>query len=132
MNNEQIATAFVACKNWAWTDGMRVRSYALAGVGGPYETFRLEDPVPNHQRYNVFPDVEDDATRGCILGLLRRLSGWSDLHMSVTEALVVTRWWANVAASSIPPEIEDVWASSEIEAMLQTLQALDNALTENP
>lgn len=121
MNNEQIATAFVACKNWAWTDGMRVRSYALAGVGGPYETFRLEDPVPNHQRYNVFPDVEDDATRGCILGLLRRLSGRSDLHICVSEIFGEPRWYAQVASGKMPTEIEDVWAYSEIEAMLQTL-----------
>lgn len=132
MNNEQIATAFVACKNWAWTGGMLVRSYALAGVGGPYEACRLSAPEDvKALGTDVLPDVEDDATVGCILGLLRRLSGWRDLHMSATETLVETRWWANVAASSIPSEIEDVWASSEIEAMLQTLQALDNALTES-
>lgn len=131
MNNEQIATAFVACKNWKWMDGMRVRSYALAGVGGPYETLRLESPTDG-PRYNVFPDVEDAATVGCILALLRSLSGWSDLHATAArDRRGDVRWYVR-RAESIPEEILDMWEPSEIEAMLKMLQVLDNPLTESP
>ena len=84
MTEEQIALArrAVACKGWRWMPGMRYCSVAVAAetaspfsfngyqrVGEDVDMVAYTDWVP------CLPDVEDPATLGCLLALVREACG---------------------------------------------------------
>jgi hypothetical protein len=126
MDSTAIAAGFVACRNWEWMDGMLVRSYALAGVGGPYERLRITGPKDvKVLGGEVFPDVEDPATRGCILELLRKTCNRPDLHItSVVTISGEVRWWPDLPNGSygLIDTALDISERTETEAMLRFLQ----------
>ena len=84
MTEEQIALArrAVACKGWRWMPGMRYCSVAVAAetasplsfngyqrVGEDVDMVAYTDWVP------CLPDLEDPATLGCLLALVREVCG---------------------------------------------------------
>lgn len=131
MDSTAIAAGFVACRNWVWMDGMLVRSYALGGVGGPYERLRITGPEDvKALGDDVLPDVDDPATRGCILALLRKVCKEPKLCITcVLTAYDEMRWWPALPDGLDRLILAAVYISeeSEICAMLRTLEAYDAA-----
>ncbi len=75
MTEEQIALArrAVACKAWRWMSGAR----AFSRARGKLQAIRVCDDIREWvARDNEFPDLEDPATLGCLLALVRE--AWGD------------------------------------------------------
>jgi hypothetical protein len=90
MTDEQIALArrAVACKGWRWMAGMRYCSVAVAAetasplsfngyqrVGEDVDMVAYTDWVP------CLPDLEDPATLGCLLALVREVCGDDEAYV---------------------------------------------------
>jgi hypothetical protein len=140
MTDEQIALSrrAVACKRWRWMEGMRTVHNPEYGVSGVPQTWVLPvsdgglvDVGQHYQRRGQFPsalgqcvpggglgtrlpDLQDPATLGCLLALVREAWG---------EKVVIrigTGWWEIEAERFIS---DDTCAVSLAESLVAALEA---------
>ena len=81
MTNEALARNAVACKHWRWCPGML--PLVLDDEGDWVAGCRL-DSYQEETRYplpNALPDLDDPATLGCLLALVRRAWERPSLHV---------------------------------------------------
>jgi hypothetical protein len=85
MNLEDLGRRAVACKHWRWMEGMQVEPLRFRVVwltedmiGESDQTSYFWKNVPD-----IYPDLSDPATLGCLLALVREAWG-------VERACV---WW---------------------------------------
>lgn len=127
---EALARRAVACKGWRWVRGMRERGHhhLIVSVTGHYvvevwqpglsgaspfhvETWML--PPHNHGRERL-PDFTDPATLGCLLALVREVSGDPLAHPYPLAAGGWACWFGCVYRSG----------TTEAEAMIAALEAI--------
>lgn len=136
---KELAERFVACERWRWMPGMRCTHRWTGGIrvlveenGEQSESYVvLPDADGNavmtidecgimgcfpdaDSSYPFLPDVNDPATLGCILALVREATGDRRIHC---------RARANVyrVYSGVSPVGR--WVESEAEALLLALEA---------
>ena len=145
----ELATRAAACKHWRWMPGMRVM-YTWGGIcrdrflcrdetymhlsveNGPPEDVRLMTWIrKKHDSFtrDCVPDLDDPATLGCLLALVRQAYG----------RMMYVRWWDNPqpdmgGQSRARCEVVDTlgrnrlagartYYSSEAEALVAALEA---------
>jgi len=99
MTEEQIALArrAVACKGWRWMPGMRYGSVdVIEGTASPW-SFNGYERVGEHVDMVAYtdwvpclPDLEDSATLGCLLALVREALDTPRAHVLYVAGL--HRW----------------------------------------
>jgi hypothetical protein len=75
--NIELAKRAVACKHWQWMPGMRVMRDSAWSE--PLSQ-RVPCTVPNGGYPDAWPDLDDPATLGCLLALIRELRHDPTLH----------------------------------------------------
>jgi len=90
-----LAKRAIACEGWRWMPGMRTIAGFVVTDGHPMP---LVDGVPrmpcdgefsmwlreSDETPEIFPDLSDPATRGCLLALVRE--AWGDPLMQTTNS----------------------------------------------
>ena len=120
---EDLAKQAVACKGWRWMPGM-------LGVSAKAGLWRVEQadltalcgagagPASIHEAGVWLPDLDDPATLGCLLALVREAYGKSGIH-------------ARRIGASLWRVYDDAWlkraplgkGATEIEAIIAALEA---------
>ena len=113
MTDEQIALSrrAVACKGWRWMSGMRWRTEDDRG--------RLDDYQPEYMGRppDALPDLQDPATLGCLLALVRVAWGQDDLG----AFRVGGQWCAEVTPQE--GQHHAFYGDTEAEALVAALEA---------
>jgi hypothetical protein len=84
-DNFQLRLQAVASPNWEWVPGMR---WILERPGLDPITQRVADSRPRDGsdiRRGALPDLDDDATKGCLLGLLRKVYRDPSLYVRLSS-----------------------------------------------
>ena len=123
-----IGARFVACRRWRWLPGMvdtlgnRMDddgwpSYSTIdhGASGVVEVATWTLPAP----WGAVPNVEDPATLGCILALVRE--AWGAPFGQVSPALMDGAWWTFYANK--PDGDCAIVGKTEAAALLAALEA---------
>lgn len=128
MTDEQIALArrAVACKGWRWLPGMRVEWVGM-GTGWRmlsethswYEREECEDGEPGGP--NAVPDLEDPATLGCLLALVRE--AWGDDWISTGRMAYLDGSSIWVVTMSFGTRLGTRQAATEAEALVAALES---------
>lgn len=119
----ELTKRALACPQWRWRPGMLTLSglrvvrvdadgYAI-GVHGDYAGHVIE------LRGENLPDLDDPATRGCLLELVRE--AWGDPTMAAASSLTIegTRW--RVDSDDHP--VGDLYDyPSEVSALVEALE----------
>jgi len=86
--NKELAKRAVACKRWRWMAGMK----AVERRSAPTAWFRVEENVTfllGEWKYPL-PDLDDPATLGCLLALVREAQGdctiWTMVDVDCDES----------------------------------------------
>lgn len=104
-----LARRVVASKHWRWMLGMQAVSHdGLFGHRVTEHTLVI-DP-------DALPDLEDPATRGCLLALLREALGYPEAHAYYAS---MSEWWVVRLGSSG----RTVCAPTEVEALVAAWEA---------
>ncbi len=132
MTDEMIALArrAVACKGWKWMAGMRTNSKFARVVAVDSDTgfpCAAEQGATNDDCHAVWldgvpllPDLTDPATMGCLLALVREARDDTTLGV-IRQDLGTMRskeaWFICGEGGA-----DDVWAHTEIDALLDALE----------
>ncbi len=84
--DDQTAEALAAHPNMEWRDGMRPRDESPYTRITPQVAHKLAGPVAR-MAIGVVPDLEDDATAGILLGMVRE---WAHARGSAVEVFCGT------------------------------------------
>jgi len=110
---KDLARRAVACPGWRWMPGM-----LLVSAAKDMRPMRLVeggraflDLIPSEA---WLPDLDDPATLGCLLALVREVSG------ARAHVVPARSWHAWVVAS---PVSRDFWGNTEAEALVAALEA---------
>jgi hypothetical protein len=109
MNNE-LSKRAVACKGWRWMSGM---------VCGHRHRVDLEPGNDDPDMGGCLPDLDDPATLGCLLALVREASG--DPRCS-TDANQSGDWTVYGCLPIVVPH-----RNTEAEALVEALESLEAA-----
>lgn len=123
MTEEQIALArrAVACKGWRWMAGMRALRDGRYWQG--ITDVRVSDPLHDGGYPGFFPDLEDPATMGCLLAMVREVWGKPAVSM----------FWGDYWQVVYTSDVEDGCAGHEHMGDGDTeAEALANALENAP
>ena len=135
MTEEQIALArrAVACRGWRWMGGM-LRCFPVLGKAyfkwepDVMPTERVEDRTPwtdadkrwsnaTNEWVQMLPILDDPATRGCLLALVREVHAVPFLQVSVK----ISR--EHGYQFDCHPHHRGQWVDSEAEALVAALEA---------
>jgi hypothetical protein len=137
--NDELAKRAVACKGWKWMGGM-LTLCKIRVIEGGSDYLIGERPGPASDGggridttdvHNYLPDLEDPATLGCLLAILREVYGSKYVHAEAHE--IRTAPYIRHAESYEFDEENSfwsVWASgrswegdTEVEALIVALEA---------
>jgi hypothetical protein len=127
-----LAARAVACKHWRWMPGM---TYFGAGIQSDKRMqVGLRMPVPEdgdlywrtQAAYSgCLPDLDDPATLGCLLALVRE--AWADDLLCTSEGhdLLSEHWWSVSSTIRRNSDLRACGLSrvSEAEALVAALEA---------
>ena len=118
----EINKRAIACSAWRWlpgmktTEGVRVLAvdadgYCIGAMPGAHHVVEV--------RRNALPDLEDAATRGCLLALVRE--AWGEPLMSAVGYIdhLGPRWRIDADLLGVGDMYD---CSSEIEALVEALE----------
>lgn len=87
IEQDRLGQKAMTCLRWRWLDGMRViHTPTTDGATGFFIRLSQDGYVPAR---NEFPDLDDAATLGCLLALVRK--AWSDATIRTNYAEYVDR-----------------------------------------
>ena len=117
-DGKSLGLRAMACKHWWWMPGMRWKAGDDCG--------RLDDYQPEYMAHpvNAVPDLEDPATLGCLVALVRK--AWEDEDLSADRVgrahdKLPDIWQVYVF---LPSGVKDVLSGrSEAEAIVAALEA---------
>lgn len=116
----ELAKRAVACKGFRWMAGMLIADHGAgirfcwqedgvlhgaANEGGAWMRVRAD---------RALPDLDDPATQGCILALVREACGCRDLHPVQFTGSLAGRWHVFGRTG---------WCNSYVEALIAALEA---------
>lgn len=120
----EIARAFVACSRWRWMSGMMTEGWRLTCVSLHDGAWSATSTFAHREYYYpTLPDLNDPATLGCVVQLVRDATGRKYAYLEY----IPLGCWAMV------DPIDDRWlreqdyGASEAEALLIALQAAPEA-----
>jgi hypothetical protein len=115
MNLEDLGRRAVACKHWRWMEGMQVEPLRFRVVwltddmiGESDQTSYFWKNVPD-----IYPDLSDPATLGCLLALVRE--AWANDTMHARPEGNHWRVWSEEPGAFI--------FDTEAEALVAALEA---------
>jgi len=100
--NTELSKRAVACKGWRWMPGM---AYLHRGF-----TYRIGSVVGSSYDDECIPDLDDPATLGCLLHIVRE--AWGDRTIVVSWSGVC--WVCDIHSNA---------GGSEAEALVAALEA---------
>ena len=130
MNLEDLGRRAVACKHFYWVQGMLSSSGRRVGVWIPGTVCGASEEEP------VWPDLDDPATLGCLLHLVREAwpDEWHEFMVPIFDGF--SHWRVGClqlerlpgAPRVIVPVNQEtmkplVWAYTEAEALVAALEA---------
>jgi hypothetical protein len=109
--NIELAKRAVACKRWRWMPGMLT-------INGT----RIQR-TPNVEITAAWPDLDDPATLGCLLALVRE--AWGDLGASVwhDRRVGLWSWMAGGCTHGVWRPFDEDGYTLEAEALVAALEA---------
>jgi len=114
-----LARRAVACPGWRWLPGMLTEGWRLTCVSlhdGAWSATSTLTPTQYH--YPTLPNLEDPATLGCLLALVR--AAWGDEHLHVGRR--IAGWGVWTSESTPLPQCVGK-ADTEAEALVLALEA---------
>ena len=139
MSARELARRAVACRHWRWLPGMLIQTVGgptdrIAGIDSTYihawaESQQTENPRGMWIRYRLdrmdkhgVPDLDDPATLGCLLALVRE--AWGDPHLHVGRRIAGWGVWTSCSTLTASPLPECVGkADSEAAVLVAALEA---------
>ncbi len=122
-----LARRAVACRRWRWMPGMRYRIVSCEAWGWLRASERPEHLASLNERSagdeELLPDLDDPATLGCLLALVREAWG-SRVSIVCTDAGWAMRLQGG--AVGLPELVQgggDPWHATEVEAAVAALEA---------
>lgn len=130
----ELARRAVACKGWRWLPGMRAIGGCVVATGCPLWLVDGVPRMPEDGKYymwlrrttehpDVLPDLDDPATLGCLLHLVRESWGDDTLTLVATRAADRSRGWMLEAWDPISPADAIGPFPTEAEVLVEALKA---------
>jgi hypothetical protein len=148
MTPADLGRRAVAAKAWRWLGGMWWDAAGgtcpmCAGYGGfrwheadgsengeacpcagrveLFPGFRNDEFNARMQAAGVLPDLDDAATLGCLLALVRE--AWGDPNLTTMWTRGTHPAWGFCTGRRSPEVLRDIWEESEAEALIAALEA---------
>jgi len=127
MTREDLGRRVVACKHWRWMEGMQVEPLRFRVVwltedmiGESDQTSYFWKNVPD-----IFPDLSDPATIGCLLALVREAwpagEATTNVHANYSPERGHYRQWSCYYCTG--GDWRQALADTEAEALVAALEA---------
>jgi hypothetical protein len=117
----ELAKRAVACKSWRWLPGMKSNWGRVLWVDDGYafiwEQAVTLGPMPG----DAVPDLEDPATIGCLLALVREHCGDGGAHTRRLYRYGDGEQWMCCAPSVVYPAVQ-THGATEAEALVNALE----------
>jgi hypothetical protein len=119
----ELAGRAVSCKHWRWMPGMRLQDgRRIINVAGAQCFMVASNQAAGwfgvgDSDSEVLPDLDDPATSGCILHLVREIWGEHGLYCGAHKG-----WW-HIIWPDGEGDIDTDYAETEVEAIILALEA---------
>lgn len=115
---KELGLRAVACKHWQWMSGMR----STTGAGFRVEISAGDPPQKRALLNECRPDLNDPATKGCLLELVR--NALPPTHAVNVSSYVIQSsergWFVNIA--SFEGKVWGMQGASEADVLVQALE----------
>jgi hypothetical protein len=124
MSNE-LSKRAVACKGWRWMQGMSVGGMLVVDADSDGLDVVRKGCVQEWPLEYAFPDLNDPATLGCLLQLVREAWGEATACTAATREADGARGWIMDAWLPVSP-FEPGPYPTEAEALVAALEAAED------